>query len=712
MITSSVLTTSGPVPINAYRPDEFTYEPLHFSRKTKNKKHVYYCDEFATFDTETSHTDTASWIYQWSVKFDRRYLYGRTPSDFIELLKALQVHYNLSDERKIFIIIHNASYEMQFLKHYLRIYDATMRGGSDEMEILAIDKHTYISVDIFGFRFICSYKLSNLNLDLFAKNYADHFRKATGEIDYRILHYPDEELDASNWFYQFSDVAAQHDAIKGLLRIHGYKLISDAPMTSTGFVRTRCREASRGELFWRKVFRRSALTLEQYNLAHQVFMGGLTICSYKYSDVTVRVGKEYNGKIYDTIGHVDFASSYPTRQMLDYFPKGAPTWYGSVESDEELQELLDNYCCMFVLHAYDVHIKPGVTAPYIPSSKILYPKTKKGILKLNGKVVFAEEMAIAVTEIDYKWIMKQYDIKGDKFIDKMLIFERGEMPKFLKKEIMYYYENKCKLKKADPRLYLASKALLNSIYGMSATAIIRQEYKYDDEMILDKRNTKTDEEKLTQYYESRNSFLPYQYGIFTTAHSRDALMTLIESIGYDKFLYCDTDSVFYLSDPEAEAAINEYNKGIRKRAIEAGAYYENKVLGVAEHEPNLTAFRGLHAKCYAMIEDGKLSVTIAGINRSATKWIDGPGFTTLHTMTNAEELGDIDNLKDGFTFKHCGSARIIYIEDWPHGEVINGHKVDLASGSIIKDIEKTISNTMFTVGENYEFLHIKQDGIL
>ena len=68
-------------------------------------------------------------------------------------------------------------------------------------------------------------------------------------------------------------------------------------------------------------------------------------------------------------------------------------------------------------------------------------------------------------------------------------------------------------------------------------------------------------------------------------------------------------------------------------------------------------------------------------------------------------------LDDGFIFKHNGGSRAIYIEDKPHIETIDGHITSLSSGVIIEDIDKEISDTMFTVGKNYELLHIKRQEI-
>jgi hypothetical protein len=692
---SYVLTRDGREPITATDPDETELKRYEFIKKRKGKRVNYYCPEFMAFDIETSHTDVEAWLYQWAIKFDNKYIYGRTPTDFINFLKRCIDFYKLSENKKIFIVVHNLSYEMQYLKHYLN--ELTHEHDS-EMEVLATDAHNYISVDIYGFKFVCSWKLSNLNLDLFSKSYGEKYLKASGEIDYSKVHYQDERLDPSDWFYQFSDVAATADGIKGLLKAHNFEYLHDAPLTTTGFVRNDCRKKAKAEMFWRKKFVTSRLDLNQYDMCRQAFMGGITICNYQYSGVTVR----------GLIGHRDFTSSYPARQMMNYFPSGRPAYYGEIESDKEFRSLLDKYCCVFYITMYDLHIKEGVTAPYIPSSKCV-PALSKEILKVNGKVVFAEQITMAICEIDFNIIEKQYDIKGGYKISNLIIFHRGEMPKFLKDRVMYYFKNKCTLKHSDPMIYLASKGNLNGIYGMTAQRIIREEYKPDENLILKNQFERGEEvnrnSKLEEYYNNRNSFLPYQYSLYTTAWARYELIRMIECVGYDKFLYCDTDSIFYLKDPETEKALELYNNDIVALAKEKGAFIDDKILGYADKEEDLRAFRGLHAKCYAMEDlDGKLSCTIAGIPKKATKWIDGKPVE----MTNAQELGDIDKLDDGFIFKHCGGTRAIYIERTPANIQINAHNIELASGVIIENIEKEINDTMFTVGKDYSLLKINR----
>ena len=695
MIDSYVKTKNGRQAIKAYTPEEMRLPVLTFKELQKNHKITKYATKYICLDTETSHTtNTCAWVYQWAAKLGGLYVYGRKPSEIIDFMQRVAEHYELTTDKKIILYIHNASYDLQYLKSFIRQYDPCA-------DFLAIDAHGIIQVDVIGFRILCSYKLTNLSLAALSDNYAENYTKAVGEIDYSIVRFQDTPLTDSDWFYMFSDVASQDDGIKGYLKMQGYKYAFKAPITSTGFVRANCRKAAKQEDTWRAEFLESRLDLDQYNLCRQCFMGGVCIASFKYSGVTVRG---------DKLRHKDFTSSYPARQLLDYFPTGAPSWYGEIESVEELDELCNEYCVIFILTLDNVNIKEGVTAPCIPSSKCIH---KENELKLNGKIVSADTLTMVVCELDYKWIKKQYTYDDNIGVDSVLIFERGAMPEWLKTEVFDYFKNKCTLKGVNDLLYAKSKNMLNSVYGMTATAIIRDVFKMDDDYVLKKQARDEDdaESALNKYYRSYNNFMPYQYAIYTTAHARDALFTMIECVGYDNFLYCDTDSVFYIETPENKIKMDEYAEYCRKRATAAGAYVDSKYLGEPTDEPPLNAFRAIHSKCYAMQEynkktgDYELNVVIAGIPKLAVKWIDGSPIYA----TNADELGDIDNLEDGFIFEHCGGIRCVYNERPIEHINIDGHDIELASSAVLENITKEISDTMYTAGKDYTPLKIKQE---
>lgn len=678
----NVKTKTGFEKINT---DIHNFRDLQFLKFKRGGKVTEWCEEYATFDTETSHIkDEIAWIYQWAFYFDSNVFTGRKPSEFINLLYELSKRYCLGVNKKIIIYVHNLSYDYQYMKMFLKKYDENIR-------VLATDAHSILIVDICGFRFLCSYKLSNLSLDLFSKSYSEKYVKYSGAINYDIVRYQDDSLKSIDWEYQVSDVMSQHDAIKHYLKVNGYTYAHEAPFTSTGFVRNRARKMSKADNKWRKEFLKSRLSLEQYNLLKQAFMGGMTICNYRFS-----------GETMFHVKHLDFTSSYPARQMLDYFPEGKVENYGEIANPDEFKYLIHKYCCVFILKCKNIMLKEGVTAPYIPSSKCIWLKDE---LKLNGKIVLAKELHIAVTEIDYDIIKKQYDIEEES-VSNMQIMKRGEMPKWLKELIMELFRNKTDLKNDDYRLYMVSKSLLNAIYGMTATSIIRESFDLDCQMLLNKERKKIEDYKelIDKYYKSRNSFLPYQFGVWTTAHARKALLEMIEAVGYENFIYCDTDSVFYIDNEKSNEKIKIMNENIKRRALEKEAVYKGNILGYATEEEYCNKFRALHAKCYALEDSEGLKVTIAGIRKKETIWKGNES----EVVTNAEELGNIDNLKEGFVFSKCGGSRSLYLENEIETININDHWVETASSVIILRIEKIINDTMWT-RENEILKHIIQE---
>ena len=66
---------------------------LSFVKKSK-KSEISYLNDYAVFDTETSHVDDISWIYVWGFYFNGQYVQRRTPSDFVSLLNYYQKKYS------------------------------------------------------------------------------------------------------------------------------------------------------------------------------------------------------------------------------------------------------------------------------------------------------------------------------------------------------------------------------------------------------------------------------------------------------------------------------------------------------------------------------------------------------------------------------------------------------------------------------------------
>ena len=110
MIKSKVRTIDGTEDITAYTPEEVTLPDIQFKTRRRNKKSYLYAVEFGVFDSETSHDNTErGWVYQWSFMISYTYVYGRTPSDFIDLLRKIRDRYDLSDLKKMIVYVHNLS---------------------------------------------------------------------------------------------------------------------------------------------------------------------------------------------------------------------------------------------------------------------------------------------------------------------------------------------------------------------------------------------------------------------------------------------------------------------------------------------------------------------------------------------------------------------------------------------------------------------------
>lgn len=659
-------------------------------------KNIAYYDTPAFLDTETSHNhdnnNPLAWVYQWCFELNGQYIVGRKPSELMRLFRSLIRDYELTDTQRLAIYIHNASYDMAYLINYM--YELT-----DDVEILAINNHKIITFRAGGLEIRCSLKLSNMSLALYGKKMKVETHKMVSAIDYDAIHYQDSRLSRTDWEYMVNDVASLKECVLKDFEINNDN-VATVPLTSTGFVRRDCRKACRLVKEYReKVFNASRLSVEDYKMCKEEFAGGYSHGNRTLAGITLhnREGK--------TLKHRDFKSRYPATQELGYFPQKFMPYYEWVDDNDlmtlsELTELCGEYCVLARVCFKNLKLKREVTAPYIASSKILNysgyellnERGAKGTD--NGKVIRAPGLVVlTVNEHDLKWIIKQYDIEAVKIL-RVIISERYEMSEPISTTIQSYFTVKETLE--DGIFRDKSKNKLNGIYGMFATDPIRTQYTYNRDTMEWSSVKITDEyieEKLDKYYKSRNSFLPYQQGLWTTSGSRDELFTLIaDVIGYENYIYSDTDSIFYYSDDEIEARIDEYNARIIAKNIERGVGVLNRkgtmsYYGTFEDEEEddpLTAFRFLHSKCYATEQaSGRFSVTVAGVTKD-NKQLGNK------RVTKEDELENIDNLDVDFTFRECGGTKCLYADLEPCVMNINGHETELSSSAIITQTTKQL----------------------
>lgn len=169
-------------------------------------------------------------------------------------------------------------------------------------------------------------------------------------------------------------------------------------------------------------------------------------------------------------------------------------------------------------------------------------KLKKGHLPtlLKKNVMYADQSyyietdplepeLLYISNIDFDLLEKHYDIEYIEF-EEMWGFKTCDY--LFKKYINHWYQIKCTTKGAKKAI---AKLMLNSLYGKFGSNIKgKSKYPYLDEN--EALAFKTGEEKDRKKY-----YLPIAIAIVSHAHK--IIDDAICSTGYDKFVYCDTDSV-------------------------------------------------------------------------------------------------------------------------------------------------------------------------
>lgn len=173
--------------------------------------------------------------------------------------------------------------------------------------------------------------------------------------------------------------------------------------------------------------------------------------------------------------------------------------------------------------------------------------------------------------------------------------------------------------------YLHSKGMLNSIYGMMVTDIVRADVEYKSSW---KTNFPVVLEQVNGYNASKGRFLYYPWGVWTTSYARRNLWSGILTFKHD-YLYSDTDGIKVMNAVNYQGYIDGYNK-LNKRKIEAmcAAYRldpaslspktiqgETKTIGDWDNDGHFDKFKTLGAKRYLVEKDGELTLTVSGVGK-------------------------------------------------------------------------------------------------
>lgn len=576
----------------------------------------------ASFDIETSsYTKFAvkyATMYLWALNINGSTIIGRKWADFVAVINAVSHHMH-TDRTKLIIYVHNLGYEFQW-----------MRGWFNFEDVFAVKERRPIHASLTnGIEFKCSYILSNYALAYLGENIIKRYtvKKDVGAVDYSLLRTWSTKLTDTEIWYNVHDVQVVTSYIQEKIEDEGG--IHNIPLTNTGYVRRYCREYCFTQMqnepktikklkamYHERMKSLQIISKCEYDMLHEAFAGGFT-----------HAAPSHSGEILDDVGSADLASSYPYQMVAQKFPMGRGNFIGLATVDDVEYYVKEEFCCLFTVRLTNVYPK-FIYENYISVSKC-QDIDKKAVIN-NGRVASAKYLQVTITEQDWDIIKKCYYFDENPEIHNLRVYPSGYLPRPLILSILHLYEKKTTLKDVESAVieYLRSKGMINSTYGMTVTAIIRDLYEYSN--TNDWVTSKADVAKQLQTYnKSYNRFLFYGWGVWVTAHARHCLWDAIFEFGPD-YVYADTDSIKGINFNSHELFFKLYNANVKLKLRQVCKFWsipfsmcspktikgKTKTLGVFEREKDYRKFKTIGAKRYIYeYMDGYLNFTVSGVNK-------------------------------------------------------------------------------------------------
>lgn len=474
-----------------------------YSKRIKvgdSKESLYYYDLSCAFDIEDSSfyegNEKRSVMYVWQFGIENVVIMGRTWDEFLELCEVLKQYTDMTN--RLIIYIHFMDHEFQF-----------MRKRFTWDQVFSKDTRSPIYAVTGGLEFRDSYILSGKSLVNTAKDIRSNrgLKKRVGDLDYSLMRGTKTHLTRREIGYCMADVQILNTYIREKIEDEGGH-IAWIPLTNTGYVRryvrkkcypTRKNERYKSNMYYSGIHSLN-LTPNEYNLLKWCFQGGFTHASALYSGGTV------SGEIHS----IDFTSSYPAVILSNPFP-GSSGVKVHPEDQEEFNRYINDYLSIFVIRFYDLKERPEVFDNILSASKC--KDIKDGIFN-NGRIVSAAECVTAMTNIDLECVRRFYTY--DHFtIGNMYIYEKKYLPKSIIESVLDLYGAKTTLKgvAGSEVEYMLKKGMLNSIYGMMVTDIVKPLVLCDSsgEWIGEEQPDLM--EAISKYNDNKKRFLFYPWGV-------------------------------------------------------------------------------------------------------------------------------------------------------------------------------------------------------
>lgn len=641
-----------------------------------NGKQIPAIDYLKLSDKEQKDAIKCATMYIWQFSINDIVYYGRTWDELKLFLKRLD---ECVPERKI-VFVHNLAFEFQFLKSQFHFEEVTARKSHKTMTALMRD---------YNILFKCSYIMSNCALKYLPDLFNLPVEKMVGDLDYSLIRHSQTDLTDEEMKYCENDCLVVYYYI--LEELKTYEYVNKIPTTSTGKVRKELQALVRTDFKYRRLVHKAINTNPHvYNLLVQAFGGGYTHANWIYAD-----------EVLENVDSYDETSAYPYVLVSCRFPSSEfkPC---NIKRKKDMSKHL---CYLLVIRFYNIKCK--YYNNFISASKCNYIK---GAKYDNGRIISADEIEITLTDIDFYFILDTY--KGSYEIVESWFCNYAYLPKQFIEFVLQKYVNKTEFKGVAGKEieYQKEKNKFNALYGMSVTNMIRDNVVYKDDVEEWFEEELTNDEIIDKLQiEKKKSFLSFAWGVWVTAYARDNLLRRIIELD-DYVVYCDTDSC-KLVDGYDKKVFEKYNESVIEKIkfvskhleipFEKYAPKDKKgvphLLGVFESETEgdskytYSKFITQGAKKYAVEQNGKIKITIAGVPKSGAK-----------------ALKSLDDFRDNlvFNYEDTGKNILMYVDAQDSFELTDY----LGKKAIVNDKSCCcLLPTTYVLGKSEEYANLISD---
>ena len=533
-----------------------------------------------------------SCMYIWQFSVNDQVYYGRTWHEFKLFLDRLEEN---TPERKI-VFVHNLSFEFQFLRSQFSIKNIMSRKSRKVIRCTLTD---------YNITFQCSLMMSNVSLKFLVDIYHLPVKKMVGDLDYLKIRTSITPLTEKEFRYCEYDCLVVYEYIKAELQT--YKYVSKIPPTSTGKVRKELQKIILKDIKYRSKVNKCINTRPSvYNMLVKAFAGGYTHANYIYTD-----------EIMKNVDSYDETSAYPYVLVTHRLPMSE---FQSCHI-ESINDMIHNMA--YLIRVKFKHIKCKYYNNFISMSKC--ENIIDGRFD-NGRIMFAKEIEICLTDVDFRFILDTYDYDSYEILESYSAIYDYLPIQFIN-FILDKYVAKTTLKgvKGKELEYQKEKNKFNALYGMTVTNMIRDEVNYNDQAGWTEQELTNEDifDKLLD--EKKKSFLSFAWGVWVTAYARDNLLRRV--IDLDEYvIYCDTDSAKLRAGYD-KTVFDKYNDSVLQKIAKASRKLDipierfmpkdikgkSRPLGIFEYEGRYDEFITQGAKKYAVKENGEIHITVSGV---------------------------------------------------------------------------------------------------